>query len=58
MSDLPEWKKLLQEPNAIGWIGFFLLVVAIGAGTLYFHEVRPPVPQGHPVTAAQSGQGK
>ena len=56
MSDLPEWKKLLQEPNAIGWIGFFLLVVAIGAGTLYFHKVST-VPKSHPVTAAQSGQG-
>ena len=57
MSDLPERKKLLQEPNAIGWIGFFLLVVAIGEGTLYFHEVRP-TSQSHPVTATQSGQGK
>ena len=36
MADLPEWKKALQEPNAIGWIGLFILVVAIGIGTLYF----------------------
>ena len=57
MSDLPEWKKLLQEPNAIGWIGFFLLVVAIGAGTLYFHKVSP-APQSHPVTATHTGQGQ
>jgi len=36
MAEKPVWKKALQEPNAIGWIGFFLLVVAIGAATLYF----------------------
>jgi hypothetical protein len=32
----PGWRKALKEPNAIGWIGFFLLVIAIGFGTLYF----------------------
>ena len=36
MSDMPAWKKALQEPNAIGWIGLFILVIAIGIGTLYF----------------------
>jgi|AP12_2_1047962.scaffolds.fasta_scaffold162093_2 hypothetical protein len=36
MSDTPEWKKVLREPNAIGWIGFFTLVIAIGFATLYF----------------------
>jgi hypothetical protein len=36
MADLPEWKKALQEPNAIGWIGLIILVIAIGAGALYF----------------------
>jgi hypothetical protein len=40
MSDRPEWKKALQEPNALAWIGLFVLVVVIGAGTLYFSE--PP----------------
>ena len=55
MSDLPEWKKLLQEPNAIGWIGFFLLVVAIGAGTLYFHGT-PAAPKGHPAPATHTSQ--
>ncbi|HZD90194.1 MAG TPA: hypothetical protein VE224_08855 [Pseudolabrys sp.] len=34
MADVPVWKRALQEPNAIGWIGFFLLVVAIGVATL------------------------
>jgi hypothetical protein len=36
MTETPEWKKALREPNAIGWIGFFLLVVAIGVGTIFF----------------------
>jgi hypothetical protein len=36
MVDTPEWKKVLRERNAIAWIGFFVLVIAIGIGTLYF----------------------
>jgi len=32
----PGWRTALSEPNAIGWIGFFLLVIAIGFGSLYF----------------------
>jgi hypothetical protein len=36
MSDIPEWKKALQEPHAWGWIGFFILVIVIGFGALYF----------------------
>jgi hypothetical protein len=46
MANVPEWKKALQEPNAIGWIGFFILVILIGIGTLYFggrsHEPDQP----------------
>lgn len=42
MADTPEWKKALQEPNAIGWIGLIILVIAIGAGTLYFAGSRSP----------------
>jgi hypothetical protein len=47
MADLPLWKKALREPNAIGWIAFFLLVVAIGFGSLYLGASEPagPVPQ-------------
>lgn len=30
------WKRLLQEPNALGWLVFLVLVFAIGAGALYF----------------------
>ena len=36
MSELPAWKKALREPNAIGWIAFFFLVLAIGFGSVYF----------------------
>jgi hypothetical protein len=36
MSNTPEWKKVLREPNAIGWIGLFILVIAIGFAALYF----------------------
>jgi hypothetical protein len=36
MPEQPAWKTALREPNAIGWIAFFILVVGIGAGTLYF----------------------
>jgi len=46
MSDTPEWKKVLREPNAIGWIGLFILVIAIGFAALYFggggHEQAKP----------------
>jgi len=44
MADTPAWKKALQEPNAIGWIGLFILVVAIGIGTLYFGGGSPAEP--------------
>ena len=36
MASIPEWKKLLQEPNAMGWIGLIVLAVLIGLGTLYY----------------------
>ena len=36
MAEKPEWKKTLKESNAIGWIAFFGLVVAIGVGTVMF----------------------
>jgi hypothetical protein len=40
---MPVWKKALQEPNAIGWIGLFILVVAIGIGSLFLGGARDPV---------------
>lgn len=34
MANLPRWKDIFREPNAAGWIGLLLLVLAIGAATL------------------------
>jgi hypothetical protein len=41
MAEVPEWRKALQERNAIGWIGFMLLVLAIGFGSLFFGGSSP-----------------
>jgi hypothetical protein len=41
MSEPPAWKKALREPNAIGWIAFFFLAVAIGVGSIYFGGSEP-----------------
>ena len=38
MTDGPGWKKALQEPNAIGWIAFLILVLAIGVGIILFDK--------------------
>jgi hypothetical protein len=51
MSDIPVWKKVLGEPNAMGWIGLMIVVVAIGFGTLYFGHGRHGAPR------AQGAQG-
>ena len=32
----PGWKEALREPNAIGWIGLIIVVIAIGFGAVYF----------------------
>ena len=45
MSDKPEWKRALQEPNAIAWVMLIILVIAIGVGTLYFGVGSPEVAQ-------------
>lgn len=36
MADMPGWKRALQEPNAIGWIAFLVLMLVIGFVSLYF----------------------
>jgi hypothetical protein len=41
MPDDPAWKRALREPNAIAWIALFLLVIAIGAGSIYFSGSEP-----------------
>ncbi len=38
MAEAPEWKKVLRETNSYAWIAFFILVVAIGIGTLFFED--------------------
>jgi cytochrome c biogenesis factor len=48
MSDKPEWKKALRESNALGWIAFLLVVIAIGVGTIMFG--------GAPVSVKNSAQ--
>lgn len=36
-------KKVLQEPNALGWIAFLILVLSIGIGTVIFDHGEKPV---------------
>jgi len=38
------WKQALQEPNAIGWIGLIIVVIAIGFGAIYFGGNGAPRP--------------
>jgi hypothetical protein len=52
MPDTPKWRSVLREPNAIGWIGFFLLVIAIGLATLFFGSSDNPGPAKVPTTQA------
>ena len=48
MADIPEWKKALRDPKAVGWIGLIVVAVLIGLGTLYYGgrdhaKSEPPV---------------
>jgi hypothetical protein len=36
MPETSDWKKTMRESNALGWLAFFGLVVAIGVGTIIF----------------------
>ena len=36
MSEPTGWRKTLQEPHAIGWIGLIVVVLVIGVGALMF----------------------
>jgi hypothetical protein len=49
MTESTAWKKALREPNAIGWIGFLLLVIAIAIGSLLFGSDRDPGPPQPPI---------
>jgi len=51
----PGWRTALSEPNAIGWIGFFLLVIAIGFGALYFGGGNSGT-TGHPAASGQAAR--
>ena len=58
MSGKSEWRKAFREPNAMGWIAFFVLVVAIGAATMIFGST--PEPKGakqasHPASGTPQG---
>jgi hypothetical protein len=50
MSAKSEWKKAMQETNALGWIAFLLLVIAIGVGTIMFGGNPAPVKSGAQAT--------
>jgi len=52
MADTSAWKRLLAEPNAVGWIAFLVLVIAIGAGVLYYGAGEE-----HAATTAKSATG-
>ena len=57
MSDLPDWMKVFREPNALGWIAFLVLVIAIGVGTILFGD--PPAPhRGNPMTVHRTMPAK
>jgi hypothetical protein len=47
----PGWRQALQEPNAIGWIGLIIVVIAIGFGAVYFNGGNGP-----PASQSTSGQ--
>ena len=36
MAESTNWRRVLRESNAIGWIAFMILVVSIGVGTILF----------------------
>ena len=57
MSEPTGWRKTLQEPNAIGWIGLIVVVLAIGVGALYVRRRRlQTMPRQHaaPVSTGQA----
>jgi hypothetical protein len=51
MAEIPEWKTALRDFRTIGWIGFLVLVIAIGIASIFFgsnDDYGPPkVPVSH-----------
>jgi len=43
MAEERNWKAVLKESNAIGWIAFFVLVISIGVGTIMFDSGDKPL---------------
>jgi hypothetical protein len=35
MSQKSDWRRVLHEPYALGWLAFFILVVVIGVAALH-----------------------
>ena len=42
MSDKPQWKKALREPNVPVWIAFLLMALGVGVGTMMFGGPHMP----------------
>jgi len=56
MADTPEWKKSLRESNALGWIAFLVLVIAIGVGTIMFGGAPLSVKDASQAASGTTGQ--
>ncbi len=58
MANSTAWKKVLQDPKAMGWIGLIVVAVLIGLGTLYYGGPRqsPGCAAGGPRRAIRPGQ--
>jgi hypothetical protein len=52
MAEIPEWKTALRDFRIIGWIGFLLLVIAIGIGSLFSGTGSDSGPPKAPVSRA------
>jgi hypothetical protein len=49
-------KRILHEPNAVGWIAFLVLVIAIGAAALYFLPPQAAGTATRPATIDQAAR--
>jgi hypothetical protein len=56
MAEEPAWKKALQETNAIGWIGFVILIVAIAVGSILWGPEHPSGKGAKPETTSQAAK--
>lgn len=49
------YKSVLRDPRAVGWIAFLILMIAIGAGTVLF--VDNGAPKNAPMRHASGAPG-